>query len=323
MNTATTIWAHVMGGPTWQPIGASRRIMEIGVVMLLFGIVSAGCATDPDVSELHQHVLELRHTQQELLQREHALLERLAEIESKLDEHDFLVGELIKTEEEASLDTRHLLDKLERMSARLREQIEQTRDSTHRRDRDLSIRVKALESRLENLVQGKTLVPPPSLPPHPRTTDEVRENTPPSSPPAPREETENERPETLNQAALFRSAYKAYLGGQYERAALEFGRFTKRFPEAALTPQAYYYLGDAQYTLKHHQEAIQAFQHIIQEFPTNQYVPAALYKLGLVMASMRQSADAQHFWTRILEEYPDSPEAKLAKDQLAKLSESS
>ena len=80
-------------------------------------------------------------------------------MESQVDEHDFLVGELIKTEEEASVDTRNLLDKLERTSARLREQIEQTRASTQRRDQDLSIRAKALESRIDNLFQQRRLTP--------------------------------------------------------------------------------------------------------------------------------------------------------------------
>ncbi|RMH32569.1 MAG: tetratricopeptide repeat protein [Nitrospirae bacterium] len=319
---------HVMNPRTLtQPSGTRMsRIARSdlhGVLLVACWIGFSACATDPDISELHKQIQTLQTTQASMLQREQTVMERLTEIESKLDEHDFLVGELIKTEEESNLDTRHLLDKLERMHARLREQIDQTREATQRRDRDLSIRVKALESRLENLVHGKTPVMPPNVPTRSSPDDRTSQGPhtePPSRSPA-RQEEETAKP--LNQAALFRSAYKAYLGGQYERATLEFTRFVKRFPTAALTPQAYYYLGDAHYTLKHYKEATLALQHVIEAFPDNHYVPPALYKLGLVMASSNQPERAQQFWTRILEEYPDSPEAEFAKDQLAKLSESS
>lgn len=287
----------------------------------------SGCATDPDVSELHKQILTLHTTQEAMLQREQALMERLTEIESKLDEHDFLVGELIKTEEESSLDTRHLLGKLERMNTRLREQIDQTRSATQRRDRDLSIRVNALESRLENLVHGKTSVASPKVTTEP-SPHELPTEPPPRvshavAPPPSRAPQEEDASQPLNQASLFRSAYKAYLGGQYERAALEFSRFVHKFPAAALTPQAYYYLGDTHYTLKRYKDAAQALQRVVEAFPDNHYVPPALYKLGLVMANSNQPDRAEQYWTTILEKYPDSPEAELAKDQLAKLSGSS
>ncbi len=111
-----------------------------------------GCATEPNLTDIQKQVQTLIIQQEASHKQEQQILDRMETVESQLDEHDFLVGELIKTEEEASLDTRHLLEKLERTSALLREQIEQTRSTTQRRDQDLSIRVKALESRIDNVI---------------------------------------------------------------------------------------------------------------------------------------------------------------------------
>ena len=84
-----------------------------------------GCATEPNLTDIQKQVQTLIIQQEASHKQEQQILDRLETVESQLDEHDFLVGELIKTEEEASLDTRHLLEKLERTSALLREQIEQ------------------------------------------------------------------------------------------------------------------------------------------------------------------------------------------------------
>ena len=145
---------------------------DIYIVSLLAILLGGGCATEPDLTDIQKQVQTLTQQQETTQQQEKQSRDRLSAIESQLDEHDFLVGELIKTEEEANLDTRHLLEKLERTSSMLREQIEQTRSSTQRRDEDLSIRVKAIEARIDNILfrprseasQIKTPAsPPPSL----------------------------------------------------------------------------------------------------------------------------------------------------------------
>ena len=123
---------------------------------------------------------------------------------------------------------------------------------------------------------------------------------------------------TNNQASAFRSAYKSYLNGRYARATVEFEQFVKQYPSGALTPQAYYYLGDAQYIQKQYKGATRALQHILTQFPDNKYVPPALLKLGLVMMETDQAPKAQELWDEVIEKFPDSPEAELAKIQIAK-----
>ncbi|MDR4494018.1 MAG: tol-pal system protein YbgF [Nitrospirales bacterium] len=278
-------------------------------------VVFSGCATEPNLTDI-QKQLQLLTIQQEATQKhEQQARERLGTIESQLDEHDFLVGELIKTEEEASLDTRHLLEKLERTSNMLREQIEQTRMTTQRRDQDLSIRVKALESRLDNMVHQPRSTPVEGISPgapssnsgNGATTTDLNK---PVDPPA--------APNTENEASAFRSAYKVYLNGNYERASVEFQRFVKHYPDTTLTPQAFYYLGESQYFQKQYDPAKQTLEHVVTSYPNNKYRISALYKLGQLMLETDQRTKAQEFWNRVIQEFPESPEATHAKEQLKK-----
>ena len=289
------------------------------------------CAGEPNLADLKKQVQTLTEQQTVLQKQEQQILERLDTMESQVDEHDFLVGELIKTEEEASLDTRNLLDKLERTSSRLRDQIEQTRASMQQRDQDISIRVKAIESRLDNIIHQRPSdmpkqvnsplpIPVPNKDAESEKTLTPNPNSNSSDAPAPGEKDSNTQliETSNNQASAFRSAYKAYLNGRYARATVEFQQFVKQYPTAALTPQAYYYLGDSQYIQKQYSGATTALQHILTKFPDNKYVPPALLKLGLVMMETNQAPKAQELWDEVIQKFPDSPEAELAKIQIAK-----
>ena len=198
------------------------------IFLLMTPFLWGGCATEPDLADLQKQVQTLTLKQEATQQQEQQARNRLSDLESKLDEHDFLVGELIKTEEEATLDTRHLLKKLERTSSMLREQIEQTRSSTQRRDQDLSIRVKAIEARIDNIL-------------HRPRSGSSQVKTPTPSTPSPNQQEKNSTPSfqtqstpkdsgVENEASAFRSAYKVYLNGNYDRASSEFQRFVKHYP---------------------------------------------------------------------------------------------
>lgn len=276
-----------------------------------------GCATEPNLTDIQKQVQTLILQQEASQKQEQKTIDRLETIESQLDEHDFLVGELIKTEEEASLDTRHLLEKLERTSTMLREQIEQTRATTQRRDQDLSIRVKALESRIDNVIHqprsGASEVTTP-LPSSPSLNHQEPQTETPTTPESPAKN----GVEVENEASAFRSAYKVFLNGHYDRASVEFKRFVKNYPSTTLTPQAYYYLGESLYVQKQYDPAKQALQEVVTNYPSSKYRGQALYKLGHIMLETDQRSKAQELWNKIIQDYPDSPESTQAKEQLKK-----
>ena len=301
-----------------SPIGQRwQNLAILSSSLFLIGNLS-GCAADLNLSDIKKQVETLEAEQEKFHKREQQYANRIETLESQVDEHDFLVGELIKTEEESSVDTRNLLDKLERTSARLREQIEQTRASTQRRDQDLSIRAKALESRIDNLLQQRRLT---QSKPRSRSEGKKNEKTTQSTD-SPTNSTHvngkksNQGPNS--QASVFRAAYKVYLNGQYERATVEFSRFLKQYPSAVLTPQAYYYLGDSHYIRKEYDAATKALRQVLTKFPDSKYVPGALLKLGLVMKESDDTSKAKDLWERIVREFPNSSEASIAKDHMTK-----
>jgi len=285
------------------------------IFLLVTLLLGGGCATEPDLTDLQKQVQTLTLKQEATQQQEQKARDRLSAIESQLDEHDFLVGELIKTEEEANLDTRHLLEKLERTSSMLREQIEQTRSSTQRRDQDLSIRVKAIEARIDNMVNrprsgsSQVKTPPPTPVPNQQGKDSTPSTQTQSTPKGSGVE---------NEASAFRSAYKVYLNGNYDRASAEFQRFVKHYPSTALTPQAFYYLGQSLYVQKHYDPAQQALRHVVSNYPNTKYRSQALYKLGQIMIETDNRSKAQELWNQVIQDYPDSPDATNAKEQLKK-----
>ncbi|WP_447969583.1 tol-pal system protein YbgF [Nitrospira sp. M1] len=286
-------------------------------MLLSLALGLSGCAADLNLSDIKKQVEILESQQGDFKKRERQYINRIETLESQVDEHDFLVGELIKTEEEASVDTRNLLDKLERTSSSLREQIEQSRSSAQRRDQDLSIRAKALESRIDNILQQQRNVAT-----KPVILSDKKKDA--SGQQANQEKTQNHvngqsKQGPNSQASVFRSAYKVYLKGQYERAAVEFSRFLKQYPTAVLTPQAYYYLGDSHYIRKEYDAASQTLQHLLKEYPESKYVSIALLKLGFVKKESDQKSQAKELWSRVIREFPNSSEAALAKEQIEKI----
>jgi tol-pal system protein YbgF len=286
-------------------------------IVFLIGItLTGGCASEPNLTDIQKQVQTLILQQEATQKQEHKIITRLETIESQLDEHDFLVGELIKTEEEASLDTRHLLEKLERTSTMLREQIEQTRSTTQRRDQDLSIRVKALENRIDNAIHQPRSGATDVIAPSPTTPSLNHQEPQTGTSAAPESSAKDTGVE--NEASAFRSAYKVFLNGNYERASVEFQRFVKNYPSTTLTPQAYLYLGESLYVQKRYDPAKQALQQVVGNYPSSKYRSHALFKLGHIMLETDQRSKAQELWNKIIQDYPDSPESTQAKEQLKK-----
>jgi hypothetical protein len=77
--------------------------------LILLGLVLTGgwgCATEPNLTDIQKQVQTLIIQQEASQKQGQTTIDRLEAVESQLDEHDFLVGELIKTEEESTLERR-------------------------------------------------------------------------------------------------------------------------------------------------------------------------------------------------------------------------
>ena len=123
----------------------------------------------------------------------------------------------------------------------------------------------------------------------------------------------------ISPTSAFNLALNDYQSGRYELALSGFQRFVKDFPNANLTPDAYYWIGETYYGMKDYVRAIPAFEQVVNEYPRSEKVPAALFKLGLATAETGDTARARTYLKRVIEQHKDSTEAKLARNRLADL----
>ncbi len=123
----------------------------------------------------------------------------------------------------------------------------------------------------------------------------------------------------LSPSQIFRLAYKDYLKGRYQLAIETFQQYIKDYPTSSLTPQAYFYLGEAYANNQDWASAEKAFNTLATKFSSSPLVPLTLFKLGNVKAQTGKPRDARFYWSRIIKEFPRSLEAKLAQRDMAKI----
>jgi len=106
---------------------------------------------------------------------------------------------------------------------------------------------------------------------------------------------------------------------RYDDAAKAFARFLKKYPQDPLTPNAQYWLGEANYVSQHNAEAQQAFELVVERYPDSTKAPGALFKIGRLQQAAGKNDAARASFKRVLTDYPDSPAAGLARQRLEQL----
>ncbi|OOV85848.1 tol-pal system protein YbgF, partial [Oceanospirillum linum] len=86
----------------------------------------------------------------------------------------------------------------------------------------------------------------------------------------------------------------------------------KNYPDSALLPNAYYWLGELYMVKNLTQEAERVFNSVVEQYPKSRKTPDARYKLGLVYARYGQQDKARKQMESVKSFHPDSTAAKLA-----------
>ena len=173
-----------------------------------------------------------------------------------------------------------------------------------------------LDSRLDKLEGGKTASAPApaassaasSLPAAAASapTAPARPAAPSGPPPAP----------TADQKAAYDAAFKSLTGGDYVAASRGFRNYIQQYPDSALAPNAYYWLGESYYVTQNYQVSLQTFQTLLATYPNSDKAPDALLKIGYAQAEMKQYDDAKATLTAVMNKYPGTTVARLAQSRL-------
>ncbi len=114
-------------------------------------------------------------------------------------------------------------------------------------------------------------------------------------------------------------AFSALKDGRYAEAARRFQAFIDQYPNADLTGNAYYWLGESYYVTQNYRVALDTFNTLLSQFPQNQKAPDALLKTGYCQYELKQWDAAEGTLNKVVSTYPNTTVARLAQGRLRAL----
>ena len=214
-----------------------------------------------------------------------------------------------------------LVNRLTQMQAEvqaLRNQVETLQNENEQlkqRGRDQYVDI---DTRLQRLEGGGT--PPPAAaatrPPPPDTaTDQATVPAAGSEPSMPPPGTGN----PADEAAAYGAAFDSLKAGDYVASARGFHAFLEAYPNAALAPNAWYWLGESYYVTQNDPLAAEAFDTLLRHFPDSGKAADALLKLGYAQLEMGRRTEGERTLRQVIDRYPGGDVARLAEGRLRAL----
>ncbi len=130
--------------------------------------------------------------------------------------------------------------------------------------------------------------------------------------------------DTANQKVLLPSDIfneaKNHLNKQaYDLAVTGFKLYIEQYPEGENIEQAYIYMGDAYFAQEQAKPAAIAYATVLQKFPESKIIPTARLKYARSIIPLGKTEEAKRYFSSVVQDFGSSPEARLAKEELAKL----
>jgi tol-pal system protein YbgF len=119
--------------------------------------------------------------------------------------------------------------------------------------------------------------------------------------------------------AAYDVAFKAIRGGNYVEASRAFRSFIQQYPDSALAPNAWYWLGESYYATTNYPVALESFQRLLSQFPQSDKASDALLKVGYSQIELKQFDAARATLKTVTTRYPGSKVASLAQERLQRL----
>lgn len=118
---------------------------------------------------------------------------------------------------------------------------------------------------------------------------------------------------------LFNESKNHLTKESYELAVTGFKLYISKYPDGENVQQAYIYLGDAYTGLGETKNAAIAYATVLQKFPESKAIPTARLKYARSIIPLGKTEEAKRYFNSVAQDFPKSPEAKLAKEEAAKI----
>lgn len=199
-----------------------------------------------------------------------------------------------------------LQSQLQQMEGRiedLQHQIQQLQQQNKDQYLDLDSRVGKLEGKGGPSPQSSGSVAPPAASASSGNAPVAASSAPPGPPSA-------------DEQAAYNAAFKSLQAGDYVTASRGFRTFTQTYPQSALAPNAFYWLGESYYVTQNYQVSLDTFQNLLKTYPNSEKAPDALLKIGYCQAEMKHYDAAQTTLKSVIKKYPGTTVARLAQSRL-------
>lgn len=108
-------------------------------------------------------------------------------------------------------------------------------------------------------------------------------------------------------AGLYEQGFGEIKQQNYEAAEKTFASFIKKYPDHALSANAYYWLGETYYVRKDYKQSSRVFAESYKKFPDGPKGADNLLKLGMSLAGLGKKDDACVALGQLRKQYPNGP----------------
>ena len=120
---------------------------------------------------------------------------------------------------------------------------------------------------------------------------------------------------------MFNTALGDFTSGQWGLCIQGFEMYLKSFARTDAADDAQWYIGECHYNDGKFPQAVDAYNRVVANFPRGDRVPDAYYKRGLAYSNMKQPDQARESFETLIKLFPDHDAARLAKQQLTRLTQ--
>jgi tol-pal system protein YbgF len=275
--------------------------MKKKLIILVFSLLSSGCALRSDVVYLNDRIDtldnkvtlqkvasddatgEIRKNYAKLSNDYDSISERIRQLRGYYDENSHKIEKSYSSSDKLKSD----IDKLGGLITKLNDSIT-----------DLSKRI----SRLENYTGIDESVPAAKNP----GTTPVAPGSDPSAVVAP-------------DVKIYNDAKAAMDNGDTKTARDGFTKLIKDYPNSKIVDNAQFWVGETYYKEKWYPKAILEYQKVIENYPKGNKVSSAYLKQALSFSEMGETGNAKLILRQLIKKFPNSSDASIAKKKLEKL----
>ena len=230
-----------------------------------------------------------------------SLAERVAQLEQESANRASSAGQ-------ANVELLNRLTQLQSELQALRNQIEKLQNDNEQIKQRARDQYVDLDTRLQKLEGG--VAPATAVPSNTPTTAPAAIVVPASAPPA------IALAPAVDEQSAYGQAFDALKRGDYVASARDFQAFLKAYPNAALAPNAWYWLGESYYVTQNYPVAQKAFEALLGQFPDSGKAADALLKKGYCQIEMNQVEVGRKTLSQVIAQFPDTDAARLAQSRL-------